>query len=163
MSFFNKLETAIACNNSLLVVGLDPNREMLPDSYCLNHNDNGNKQDIKALQEWLLWVIEQTKSYVCAYKPTLGFYQALGASGLELLEKILPAIPENIPIILDAKHGDLNTSNVLAQTVFARWQVDSITLNPYSGQDIVAPFLVYLDKAVLNAQWLNQYCFPNPI
>jgi uridine monophosphate synthetase len=67
---------------------------------------------------------------------------------MELLHKTLTAIPAHIPIILDAKHGDLNTSTIFAQTVFAQWQVDAITLTPYSGQDHIAPFLIYPGKAV---------------
>ncbi|MFM6366784.1 MAG: orotidine 5'-phosphate decarboxylase / HUMPS family protein, partial [Dolichospermum sp.] len=85
---------------------------------------------------------------VCAYKPTLGFYAALGIPGWELLQRTLNAIPAHIPIILDAKHSDLNTSTIFAKTVFEEWQIDAITLSPYAGQDHVAPFLVYPDKAV---------------
>ncbi|WP_017297890.1 bifunctional orotidine-5'-phosphate decarboxylase/orotate phosphoribosyltransferase [Nodosilinea nodulosa] len=142
MSFFEKLDAAIARSDSLLVVGLDPNPEMLPSRY-------GQSGRMEGLRDWLLWVIDQTQTHVCAYKPTLGFYEALGAPGFALLGDILQAIPDTIPVILDAKHGDLNTSSALAQTVFDRWQVDAITLNPYCGQDLAAPFLVYLDRAVL--------------
>lgn len=148
MSFFDKLDLAIRQNDSLLVVGLDPNLEMLPDRYRLTTNGNRSTQGIQGLQEWLYWVIEQTQDWVCAYKPSLGFYQALGAPGLELLQTVLQAIPNAIPIILDAKHGDLNTSSVMAQTAFNQWRVEAITLDPYCGQDIAAPFLVYLAKAV---------------
>jgi uridine monophosphate synthetase len=60
----------------------------------------------------------------------------------------LAAIPAHLPIILDAKHGDLNTSTVFARTIFEQWRVDAITLSPYAGQDQVAPFLLYPSKAV---------------
>ncbi|MBD1911717.1 MULTISPECIES: bifunctional orotidine-5'-phosphate decarboxylase/orotate phosphoribosyltransferase [unclassified Leptolyngbya] len=143
MAFFEALETAIAHHQSLLFVSLDPNPELLPDRFRKSGQD-----DLQGLYEWLLWVINQTAESVCAYKPTLGFYQALGAPGLELLQKVLQAIPQNIPVILDAKHGDLNTSTTLAHTVFEEWQVDAITLSPFTGQDSAAPFLVYPGKAV---------------
>jgi uridine monophosphate synthetase len=142
MAFFDKLETAIARNQSLLFVGLDPNPEMLPSRY-----DQGNS-NLAGLRDWLHWVIAQTADCVCAYKPTLGFYQALGAAGLDLLQEILGAIPPDIPVILDAKHSDLNTSTQFAHTVFEDWQVDAVTLSPYAGQDQVAPFLVYPGRAV---------------
>lgn len=135
MNFFDKLNKAIADNQSLLVVGLDPNPELMPSHY---HN----------LGDWLQFQIDQTKDLVCAYKPTLGFYEALGAPGIELLQKTLAAIPDHIPIILDAKQGDLNTSSLFAKTIFEQWQVDAVTLSPYAGQDQVAPFLVYPGKAV---------------
>lgn len=142
MNFFEKLNTAIAQNQSLLFVGLDPNLEMLPSRFC-QHNSN-----IDNLSDWLQYQINQTADLVCAYKPTFGFYKALGAPGMELLHNTLKAIPSNIPIILDAKHGDLNTSTIFAKTIFEEWQVDAVTLSPYSGQDHIAPFLVYPGKAV---------------
>ena len=141
MNFTEKLNRAIATNNSLLIVGLDPNPEMMPKEY--------QKENLIAgVEAWLLWVINSTSDRVCAYKPTLGFYQALGIPGLQLLERILTAIPKSIPIILDAKHSDLNTSTVFAKAIFEQWQVDAVTLTPYAGQDHAAPFLVYADRAV---------------
>ena len=146
MNCFAKLNKTISQNQSLLVVGLDPNPEMLPrlgNRFILN-TDN----QIDNLQAWLEWVIEQTRELVAAYKLNLGFYQALGVAGLALLDSILKRIPPQYPVILDAKHGDLNTSSVFAQTIFTQWGIDVVTLTPYAGQDHVAPFLVHGDKAV---------------
>ena len=140
MNFFDKLNAAIALNQSLLFVGLDPNLEMMPSS--------GDLDFINDLADSLQLIIAQTVDLVCAYKPTLGLYEALGARGIELLEQTLKAIPSHIPVILDAKHSDLNTSSIFARTVFTQWGVDAITLSPYVGQDHVAPFLVYPGKAV---------------
>lgn len=145
MNFFEKLNAAIAQNQSLLVVGLDPNPEMMPMRYGKRESKDGIIED---LWDWLQFIIAETADLVCAYKPTFGFYKALGAPGLELLHKTLTAIPAHIPIILDAKHGDLNTSTIFAQTVFEEWQVDAITVSAYSGQDHIAPFLIYPGKAV---------------
>jgi uridine monophosphate synthetase len=72
----------------------------------------------------------------------------LGAPGLKLLSQTLAAIPVDLPIILDAKHSDIRTSTIFAQMAFSTWKVDAVTLNPYMGQDEVAPFLLYKDKAV---------------
>ncbi|NJK58411.1 MAG: bifunctional orotidine-5'-phosphate decarboxylase/orotate phosphoribosyltransferase [Pleurocapsa sp. SU_5_0] len=141
--FYGKTPSAIATNNSLLIVGLDPNPEMMPSEYL-----RGGDSLLEDLETWLLWVITSTSDRVCGYKPTLGFYQALGSAGLELLTRILAAIPKSIPVILDAKHSDLNTSTVFAKAIFEQWQVDAVTLTPYAGQDHAAPFLVYADKAV---------------
>lgn len=153
MPFFSKLETVISRNSSLLVVGLDPNPELLPPRYRIHKGlsgEDGSNDDalIEGLEAWLRWIIAQTTDLVCAYKPTLGFYQALGSAGLDLLQTVLSAIPAHIPVILDAKHSDLNTSSLIAQTVFTRWNVDAITLSAYPGQDLVAPFLMYPGKAV---------------
>lgn len=158
MTFFDKLQNNILQNESLLFVGLDPNPEMMPAEY-------ETEDVITGLSNWLQFIINETVNFVCAYKPTLGFYEALGIPGLELLHKTLAAVPKHIPIILDAKHSDLNTSTIFARTVFTQWQVDAITLSPYTGQDHVAPFLVYPDKAVFilcctsnpGAETLQQY------
>ena len=146
MNFYAKLNKAISQNQSLFVVGLDPNPEILPDleNWSIANRDS----PIDNLQAWLEWVINQTSDRVAAYKLNLGFYQALGVAGLELLDRILNKIPLQIPIILDAKHGDLNSSTIFAQTIFEQWQVDAVTLTPYAGQDHAAPFLVHTDKAV---------------
>ncbi len=142
--FTERLQTRIAQTQSLLFVGLDPNPEMLPTRYQ-NRESSSLLDD---LREWLQFVITETADLVCAYKPTLGFYIALGAPGIELLQETIAAIPAHIPIILDAKHSDLNTSTPFAQRLFQQWQVDAVTLSAYAGQDHVAPFLVHPGKAV---------------
>ena len=139
MQFFDKLLYAIERNQSLLYIGLDPDL----DEVVINKDG-----DLSQLWEWLDTIIAQTADLVCAYKPILGFYQALGAPGLKLLAQTLQRIPQHIPIILDAKHSDIHTSTVFAKTIFEEWQVDAVTLSTYAGWDHVAPFLVYPDKAV---------------
>ena len=145
MNFFEKLNRAIEQNKSLLCLGLDPNPECLPLYYGhpKNHIDS-----IACLQDWMRSLIRESADLVCAYKPTLGFYTALGAPGLELLQHTLTAIPRHIPIILDATHADLNSSSVFAETIFKEWQVDAVTVSSYLGQDLAAPFLLYGDKAI---------------
>ena len=172
MSFASKLRTAIATNQSILCLGLDPNPEVMPDKYKARYDSemkSGAYPDHAAyLWEWMNFIIQSTADLVCAYKPTLGFYTALGAGGLELLAKTLAAIPPEIPIILDAKHADLNSSTVIAKTAFEQWGVDAITLSPYVGQDLAARFLMYPDKAIFvscyssntTAQDFQEY--PNP-
>jgi len=139
MNFSDKLNQAITTNNSLLVLSLDPNPEMMPYTEA---------SLIEGLWQWLSRIIEETQDLVCAYKLTLGFYEVLGSQGFLLLERILQTINQKIPVILDAKHGDLNTSTIFAKTIFEQWQVDAVTLTPYSGQDHVAPFLVYSQRGV---------------
>jgi uridine monophosphate synthetase len=141
MNFFTKLNDSIDQSNSLLVLGLDPNPEMMPSTYLDRSLEEG-------LEYWLKETIAATANDICAYKPTLGFYQALGTKGLTLLDRILAEIPPEIPVILDAKHGDLNSSTVFARAIFEDWGVDAVTLTPYLGQDQVAPFLVYPDRGV---------------
>ena len=143
MTFAEKLDAAIGRNTSLLCLGLDPNPEMLPHS-----GDRSDAPSLPELTSWLKTVIDRTKNLVCAYKPTLGFYLALGAQGIDLLVEILSYIPPDLPVILDAKHSDINTASQLSATFFEQWQVDAITVNPYVGQEGITPFLLYPDRAV---------------
>ncbi|MCT0231006.1 bifunctional orotidine-5'-phosphate decarboxylase/orotate phosphoribosyltransferase [Synechococcus sp. CS-1324] len=146
MSFFVKLAEVMASRQSLLITGLDPNPEML-QTWSRHHPGSGSF--LAQARRWIKTVIEATVENVCAYKPSLGFYQALGPIGIELLHEVRELVPLDVPLILDAKHSDLNTSSALAHYVFAELGVDAITLSPLPGQDIVAPFLLYPDRAVV--------------
>jgi uridine monophosphate synthetase len=145
MKFFDKLNDAIDCNQSLLCIELDPDPEVWSKYFGSWERVSVN---LWGVQEWLEFIILQTTDLVCAYKLNLEFYRVLGSPGLELLRHTLESIPSYIPVILDAKPSDINSSTIFALTAFSDWQVDAVTVNPYAGQDEVAPFLVYPDKAV---------------
>jgi uridine monophosphate synthetase len=147
LGFFVQLTDAIAARQSLLVTGLDPNPEMLQS--WAHRRGMGGRSFLSQARHWIKAVIEATAPHVCAYKPSLGFYQALGSTGLELLREVRELVPLDIPLIIDAKHGDLNSSSALAHYVFRDLGADAITLSPLPGQDIAAPFLLYPEKAVV--------------
>ena len=147
MGFFVRLTDAIAEHQSLLVTGLDPNPEML-QSWAWRRGMAG-RSFLSQARHWIKAVIEATAPHVCAYKPSLGFYQALGPVGLELLREVRELVPLEIPLIIDAKHGDLNSSSALAHYLFRELGADAATLSPLAGQDIAAPFLLYPEKAVV--------------
>jgi len=147
MGFFVQLTEAIASRQSLLVTGLDPNPEML-QSWAARRGMAG-RSFLSQARHWIKAVIEATAPHVCAYKPSLGFYQALGPVGLELLLEVRDLVPRDLPLIIDSKHGDLNSSSALAHYLFKELGADAVTLSPLAGQDIAAPFLLYPDKAVV--------------
>jgi uridine monophosphate synthetase len=147
VGFFVQLTDAIAARQSLLVTGLDPNPEMLQS--WAHRRGMGGRSFLSQARHWIKAVIEATAPHVCAYKPSLGFYQALGSTGLELLREVRELVPLEIPLIIDAKHGDLNSSSALAHYVFRDLGADAVTLSPLPGQDIAAPFLLYPEKAVV--------------
>ena len=146
MTFFVKLAEAVAANQSLLLVGLDPNPDMLQR---WNERLGAGGSFMAQARRWVKAVVEQTRDQVCAYKPTLGFYQSLGPMGLDLLMEVRDLVPRSIPLILDAKHGDLNTSSSFAHYAFHGLGFDAVSLLPLAGQDLVAPFLLYPDRAVV--------------
>jgi uridine monophosphate synthetase len=147
MGFFVQLTDAIADRQSLLVTGLDPNPEML-QSWAQRRGLAG-RSFLSQARHWIKAVIEATADHVCAYKPSLGFYLSLGPVGLELLREVRELVPLEIPLIVDAKHGDLNSSSALAAYLFRDLGASAVTVSPLPGQDIAAPFLLYPEKAVV--------------
>ena len=147
MGFFTALTEAMTSRSSLLVTGLDPNPEMLR-SWATSRGLGGSSL-LSQARSWCKSVIESTADHVCAYKPSLGFYQAMGAAGVELMVEVRELLPHDLPLIIDIKHGDLNSSSAIASYLFQTLQADAVTLNPIAGQDIAAPFLLYPGKGVV--------------
>ena len=155
MSFFDKLEAAARRNNTLLCVGLDPTPEACPDRF-LAGSGAPSEEDLdpkdstcQALLAWNRSVIETTADLVCCYKPNIAFYEALGQPGMALLRATIAAIPKDIPVLLDAKRGDMGSTAVAyARACFDELGVDAVTLSPYLGQDSIAPFAAYPGKGL---------------
>ncbi len=130
------LDGAHHANDSLLCVGLDPELSRLPAPLR-------SEADItRAIVAFNAGIIEATSDLVYAYKPNLAFYMAHGVPGLLALEETRRLIPRHIPALLDAKVGDLaNTSVAYAAGYFDAWDFDAVTVNPYMGEDSLAPYL----------------------
>ncbi len=144
MNFLQKLETAVEASDSILCVGLDPNLNRIPETIKEQHRDR-NEQ----VRQFLLNVIEVTSSHCAAYKPNLGFFEALGANGLHVFQEVVDAIPDEKIIIADAKRGDISsTAEHYAKAYFEEFDVDAITLSPLMGFETLDPFLTYPEKAV---------------
>ncbi|HRW48802.1 MAG TPA: orotidine-5'-phosphate decarboxylase [Caldilinea sp.] len=142
--FFAKLEAAVSRNNSLLCVGLDPNPDSIPERYLTDEADL-----TVAIVGWNRAIIEQTADLVCAYKPNIAFYEALGADGMEALRQTLAFIPDDVPVILDVKRGDIgSTAAAYATACFDDLKVDAVTLSPYLGRDSVDPFARHAGKGL---------------
>ena len=143
MNFLEKLITASRRQNSLLCVGLDPEPGRFPAELLAMPVAN-------AVVCFCYTIIEATAPYVCAYKPNLAFFEVLGPTGMQVFQEVLSAIPAHIPVIADAKRGDLgNTARNYATTLFDVYGCDAATVNPYLGHDSVAPFLAYREKGIL--------------
>jgi len=139
-SFIEKLTDAIQRNNSLLCVGLDPDLSKIP------RNSNSDEE---RLVRWAAEIVDQTANLVCCYKPNYAFYEQYGLQGLSALRKTIAAVPDDIPVLLDAKRGDVgHTAAAYARAAFEIWGVDAITVSPYLGRDSVVPFLAYEGKTV---------------
>lgn len=144
MNFKQKLDNIVKKNKSLLCVGLDIDLDKLPKDYLKIKDPifHFNKK-----------IIDETYDLVCAYKPNIAFYEAYGIDGLRELklttEYLQKEYPE-IPIILDAKRGDIpNTAEKYAKAIFEYWNADAATVFPYLGLDSILPFLKYKDKLTI--------------
>ena len=136
MNFLEKLSKASKKNRSLLCVGLDPDPALMPEEV--------------GVFEFNKAIIDATAELVCAYKPNIAFYEALGNEGLDALKRTRDYIPGDIPVIVDAKRGDIgNTARAYARSLFDYFNFDATTVSPYLGFDSLEPFIQYRDCGVL--------------
>ena len=140
----SELVNQIKTKRSFLCVGLDTDLKKMPE-HLLKEED-----PIFAFNKA---IIDATADYCVSYKPNLAFYEAFGVKGLISFEKTIKYLKENYPnhfIVADAKRGDIgNTIAMYARTFFEEYDVDSLTVAPYMGEDSVTPFLGYQDKWVI--------------
>ena len=147
MNFTTKLQTAWQDNNSLLCVGLDPSPEKLP----LHFRELATHSIDRAFTEFCTAIIDATAANACAFKPQIAYFAAHRAeSALEAIIQYSRTHYPHIPVILDAKRGDIgSTAEQYAMEAFERYQADAVTVNPYMGFDSVQPYLAYPDKGVI--------------
>jgi orotidine-5'-phosphate decarboxylase len=136
VTFREKLEAAWERSGSLLCIGLDPDPELMAID------------DVAAFN---VAIIEATSDLVCAYKPNVAFYEALGPErGYAALRKTLAAIPEHVIKLADAKRGDVtNTARAYAKAIFDELGFDACTVNPYVGYDSTEPWIERPEKAAI--------------
>ena len=136
-TFAQRLDSACEASRSLVCVGLDPDPSLMPMT------------DVAAFNRA---IVDATHDLVCAYKPNLAFYEALGLDGWKALESTVEHIRDVAPGVIllgDAKRGDIgNTATAYARGMFEYWGFDAVTINAYCGRDGVEPFLEYSDRGV---------------
>jgi orotidine-5'-phosphate decarboxylase len=134
-NFRDKLATAVRQNDSLVCVGLDTDPGQIPPGVSVT---DFNRE-----------IIAATAGLVCAYKINLAFYEAQGSAGYAALEQAIKDVPASVPVIADAKRGDIgNTARAYASAVFEVLGCDAVTVSPYLGGDSLEPFLDYADRGV---------------
>lgn len=144
MNFTQKLKQAIISSNSTLCVGLDPDPQKIPASLREEYPDIE-----RLIPEFCRRIIESTKMHVCAFKPNVAFFEALGPNSWSILNEIADMIPSNRVFIADAKRGDIgNTAQKYKEAFFDQMGADAITLNPLMGMDTLKPFLDDESKAI---------------
>ena len=132
MPFLDRLSDSMARSGSVVCVGLDPEPELIPPPL-----GTGPQAAVRFLRK----IIRATAEHACAYKPNLAFFEQYGAAALDVLGLTVQAVPAGIPVILDAKRGDVpNTAAAYARALFERFGADAVTAAPYLGLDAIEPF-----------------------
>ncbi len=133
VTFRARYEAAADRHQSLLCVGIDPDPARLPEG--------------AQMREFLFGVVEATADIACCFKPNIAFFEPDQGDGLALLKELIEVIPHEVPVLLDAKRGDIgHTAEAYARAVFDVLGADAVTLNPYLGRDSLDPFLKRVDR-----------------
>jgi orotidine-5'-phosphate decarboxylase len=142
VNFIDKLSAAWTSNDSLLCVGLDPDLERLPAHL---------RDEPSGIAQFCIAIIDATADLACAFKPQIAYFAALGAEAqLEQICRYLRERYPAIPLILDAKRGDIGaTAHQYAREAFDRYGADAVTVNPYMGFDSVEPYFEWEDRGVI--------------
>ena len=146
-----ELVEQIFAKKSFLCVGLDTAINKLPK--CITESEDIQGAEAEMIFRFNKAIIDATAPYCVAYKPNLAFYESRGIDGMIAFENTIKYLHSHYPthfIIADAKRGDIgNTSKMYAQTFFEEYNIDSVTVAPYMGEDSVKPFLEYDGKWVI--------------
>ena len=142
MIFCEQLAAAQRQHESLLCVGLDPEPARLPGAW---------KGQPDRIYDFCAAIVDATKDLVCAFKPQIAYFAAHRAEDqLERLMAHMRRVAPGVPVILDAKRGDIgSTAEQYAHEAFGRYQADAVTLSPFMGFDTMEPFLKYPGKGVI--------------
>ena len=142
MSFLQRLLAVQQRRDSLLCVGLDPEPERFPEPW---------RGDSARIFDFCARIVDATKDLVCAYKPQIAHFAAQRAEEqLERLIGYIRRVAPDVPVILDAKRGDIgSTAEQYAREAFVRYQADAVTLSPYMGFDSLEPYLAYDGRGLI--------------
>lgn len=163
--FHNQMAVSWQQCNSFLCVGIDPNPELIRS--CLGGTSN------QEVLKFCISIVDQTHDLVCAFKPQIAHFSACGLEDeLEALIAYIHDEYSHIPVILDAKRGDIgSTAERYAAEVFERYEVDAVTVNPFLGWDTIESFLQHKDKGIFvlcrtsnsGSSWLQNHPSSDPL
>lgn len=137
-TYLERLAARSSAIGSVLCLGIDPDPAGLPEGFS---------PDVAGIERFALLLIESAAPHAAAVKPNLAFFEAFGSAGLAALERVRAAIPSGIPVIADAKRGDIgSTAARQATALFDVLGADAVTVSPYLGEEAIAPLLARADR-----------------
>ena len=142
MTFTDMLGAAQQAHDSMLCVGLDPETAKFPGAW---------RGDAARIFDFCAAIVDATHDLVCAFKPQIAYFAAQRAEAqLERLIDHIHRVAPGVPVILDAKRGDIGaTAEQYAREVFERYRADALTLSPFMGFDSIEPYLRYPGKGLI--------------
>jgi orotidine-5'-phosphate decarboxylase len=136
--YLDRLAARSAATGSVLCLGLDPVPDALPQGFS---------RDIAGVERFAALVLEAALPHAAAVKPNLAFYEAFGSAGIAALERLRASIPADVPVVIDAKRGDIgSTAARQSVALFDGLGADAVTVNPYLGEEAIAPLLAGTDR-----------------
>jgi orotidine-5'-phosphate decarboxylase len=136
--YLDRLAARSGAVGSVLCLGLDPDPASLPAGF---------RPDVKGIEAFAALVLEAAAPSAAAVKPNLAFFEAFGSAGLAALERVRARVPAGIPVVIDAKRGDIGTTAARhAAALFDALGADAVTVSPYLGEAAIAPLLERLDR-----------------
>jgi len=137
-SYLDRLAARSAAAGTVLCLGLDPDPAGLPDGFS---------PDLGGVEAFARLVLDAAAPYAAAVKPNLAFFEAFGSGGIAALERLRATVPTDIPVIIDAKRGDIgSTAARQAVALYDGLGADAITVSPYLGEEAIAPLLARTDR-----------------
>ncbi|HJW22908.1 MAG TPA: orotidine-5'-phosphate decarboxylase [Candidatus Limnocylindrales bacterium] len=137
-TYLHRLAARSAATGTVLCLGIDPDPESLPDGFS---------RDIVGLEAFARLLVEAAAPFAAAVKPNLAFFEAFGAAGLAAFERVRAVVPSGVPVVIDAKRGDIGTTSARhAAALYDALGADAITLSPYLGEEAIGPLLERLDR-----------------
>ena len=137
-SYLDRLAARSRATNTVLCLGLDPDPESIPERFA---------KGVAGLERFAALVLEAALPYVAAVKPNLAFFEAFGSAGIAALERLRASIPPDVPVIADAKRGDIgSTAARQAVALFDVLGADAVTVSPYLGEEAIRPLLEREDR-----------------
>jgi orotidine-5'-phosphate decarboxylase len=137
-SYLARLAARSAAIGTVLCLGIDPDPEALPEGFS---------RDLRGVEAFARLLLETAAPMAAAVKPNLAFFEAFGSPGIAALERLRAAIPSDVPVVIDAKRGDIgSTAARQAAALYDGLGADAITVSPYLGEDAIAPLIARSDR-----------------
>jgi orotidine-5'-phosphate decarboxylase len=137
-SYLGRLAARSAATGTVLCLGLDPDPDALPDRFS---------RDLRGVEAFARLVLDAAGPFAAALKANLAFYEAFGSAGIAALERLRAAVPSGLPVVMDAKRGDIgSTASRLAAALYDGLGADAITVSPYLGEEAIAPLIGRSDR-----------------